>query len=535
MVNRLLRTCPSLSREKNQPEADGRGARTTILSVRTLSGLGWAYLAAACQALLILLVLAILSRLLTPADFGLFGIAWIFMDLATRLGQTGIGHTLIQRDELGDRHVETAFSLSVILGIATGMAIWLLAPFVGRVFDEPVVTRLLRALSAVFVIAGVGVVSGHLLRRNLRFKQVMVADLLAYSVGYGLTATTLAFHGFGVWSVVWGEIVRALVHTATVISYCPPRLRFRPATRETIDLISGGTGLSFVQAFDFIIQTGGHFAVGRWLGATSLGYYTRADRLAWLPFQYIGGSLFEVAFPAMAQRQKQTDRLRVIYLHGTEMLSLVVLPAGIMLLVGAPEIVTVVLGGQWGTTVPVLQILALAAPLRMCGILNVAAVRASGAAYGEAWRQAVHAFLVVLGAWLGSRWGLAGVAAGMVGAQVIAHLLMAQAALSLLGLGWRRLLRCHLPALWAGAWAALALWLTAEGLRTLEWPAMLTLVVETVVWGVTVVTVTYHAPSFARPLSFPWALAHLPFEALGTPGRHMRSGLKWLSASRDPG
>lgn len=518
----------------NQSGAAGSGAGATSLSIRALRGLGWSYLAVACKILLTLLVLAILSRLLTPADFGLFGIAWIFMDLATRLGQTGIGHVLIQRDELGDRHVEAAFMLSVMLGIVTGMVVWLLAPLVGRVFDEPVVTRLLRTLSVAFVIAGVGVVSGHLLRRNLRFKQVMSADLLAYSVGYGLTATILAFHGLGVWSVVWGEIVRVLVHTATVILYSPPRLRLRLAARETTDLVSGGTGLSFIQAFDFIIQTASYFAIGRWLGASSLGHYTRADRLASLPFQYVGGSLFEVAFPAMAQRQKQADRLHVVYLHGTEILLLALLPVGVMLLVGAPEIVATVLGGQWGATVPVLQILALAAPLRTCGLLNVAVVRASGAVYGETWRQAAHAFLVVLGAWFGSRWGLAGVAIGMVGAQIVAHLLMAQAALSLLGLGWRRLLRCHLPALWAGAWVALTLWLTAEGSRALEWPAMLALVVEIVVWGVTVVAATYYAPSFVRPLSFSWVLAHLPFEALGTPGRHLRSGLKWLSAPHDP-
>ena len=519
---------------KDRPEAGGSDVRATSLSIRALSGLGWSYLAVACKALLTLLVLAILSRLLTPADFGLFGIAWIFVDLATRFGQTGIGHVLIQRDDLDDRHVETAFTLSVMLGIVTGMAIWLLAPFVGRVFDEPAVARLLRALSTAFVIAGVGVVSGHLLRRNLRFKQVMVADLVAYLVGYGLTAPMLAFQGFGVWSVVWGEIVRVLVHTATVVLYSPPRLRLRLAARETTDLISGGTGFSLIQAFDFIVQAGGYFAIGHWLGVTPLGYYTRADRLASLPFQYVGGNLFEVAFPAMAQRRKQADRLRVVYLYGTEVLSLAMLPVGVMLLVGAPEIVTVVLGGQWGATVPVLQILALAAPLRTCGILNVAAVRASGAVYGETWRQAAHAFLVVLGAWFGSRWGLAGVAIGMVGAHAIAHLLMAQAALSFLGLGWRRLLRCHLPALWVGAWVALALWLTAQGLRALGWPAMLALAVETVVCGVVAVAVTRHAPSFVRPRSIAWALAHVPFEALGTPGRHVRSGLKWLSASHDP-
>ena len=515
-------------------EAGGDGAHATSLGARALRGVGWSWLTLVVRALLSLLVLAILSRLLTPRDFGLIGMAWVLMELATRFGQTGIGHALIQRGDLTARHVETGFTLSLALGGAMTATVWLLAPLFGRFFDEPMVTRPLQALAIAFVIAGAGVVPGHLLRRNLRFKPLMVADLLAYSVGYGLTATVLAFRGFGVWAFVWGELVRVLVHTGTVILYSPPRLRLRLAAREAADLVFRGAGLSFVQVFDFIVRMGGYFIVGRWLGVTSLGYYTRADRLASLPFQYAGGSLFEVAFPAMAQRQRQVDRLRTVYLHGAEMLSLAMLPMGVMMLVGAPEIVAAVLGGQWDATVSVLQILALAVPFQTCGILNVAAVRASGAVIGETWRQAAHAVLVVLGAWLGSRWGLVGVAVAIVGAQIIAYLLMAQAALPLLGLRWRHLLRCHLPALWTGAWTALALWLAAEGLRALEWPAVLALAVEIVVWGVAVVTAVYHAPSFVRPLSISWALAHLPFEALGAPGRHMRSVLEWLSASHDP-
>ena len=505
------------------------------LSARTLGGVGWSYLNVAGKVLLTLLVLVILSRLLTPGDFGLIGISWILMDLGNRIGMTGIGHAVIQRSELTRSHIAAAFTLSVVIGGVMTVAIWTSAPFFSLVFDEPEVQRLLQVLSVAFVIGGTGVVSGHLLRRNLRFRQLMVADLLAYAVGYGLTATILAFHGFGVWALVWGELVRTSIHTVTVFLYCPPRLRpVWEVREEAADLASRGARISLIQIFEFIVRAGGAFVIGRWLGATSLGYYTRADRLVSIPVEYICGSLFEVAFPAMAQRQGSIDRLRDVYLYAIEMLSLVMFPVSVMILVSAPEIAVVILGGQWDATVPVLQILALAILFQTSGILDVAAVRALGAAHREVRRRAAHAILVVLGAWVGSHWGLTGVAVAIVGAQVAAYLLMAQAALSILGLHWRHLLRCYLPALWAGTWAALALWLVAEGLRALEWPAMLVLAVETVVWGVAVIAVTYHAPSFVRPLSIPWAIARLPFEALGAPGRYLRSGLEWLSAPHDP-
>lgn len=502
------------------------------LGRRTLGALGWSYTTVVSKALLMLLVLATLSRLLAPRDFGLFAIAWILVELAVRFGHSGIGQALIQLDELTDRHVEAGLTLSVAVGGVITATVWLFAPLIGRLFDEPAVTRPLQALAAAFVIVGVGTVSAHLLRRGLRFKQLMAADLVSYLAGYGLTATALAFRGFGVWALVWGELVRALIYTAVVTLYAPPRLRSRLPIRESAEILFPGAGLAVVQFFDSVVRMGSCFVVGRWLGAASLGYYTRADRLASVPFYYVGGSLFEVAFPAMAREQRRLDRLRLVHFHCMELLSLATLPLSVLMFMGAPEIVAVVLGGQWDATVSVLQVLALAIPFQTCGVLNVAAVRANGAVRQETWRQAAHAVLVVLGAWFGSRWGLIGVAVAMVGAQAAAYLIMAQAALSLLGVRWRQLLQRWLPALWAGAWSALALWLTVGWLRALALPGVAALSAEAVVWGAAAAAALVCAPSFARLRSLPWALANFPFDALGPPGRCLRSGLRRLPSSR---
>lgn len=515
-------------------EAGGDRSHATSLGARTLGGIGWSSLTVAIKAALTLLVLAVLSRLLTPNDFGLVGIVWILMEVATRFGQTGIGHALIQRPDLTDAHVGVGFTLSVTLGVAVAAAAWLFAPSFSRLFNEPATSSLLRVLCVAFVIGGVSVVPEHLLRRHLRFKELMVADLLPYAVGYGLTATVLAFRGLGAWAIIWAEIVRVLIRTVIAVLYSPARLRPRLTTREAADLVSPGTGYSFMQVFDFIVRTGGAFVVGRWLGATSLGYYTRADRLASLPFQYLGAHLFEVAFPAMAQRRQRVDLVGVAYLRGVEILLLAVLPVSILTFVSAPGIVAVVLGEQWDEAVPVLRVLALAIPFQTCGILNVAAVRASGAVFRETWRHAVHAFLVAFGAWLGSRWGVTGVAAAIVGAQIVACLLMTQAALSLLGLRAQPLLRCCLPALWASAWAGLALWLTAGPSWTWAPPAGLALLCEVLVWMMAVVGATYYAPPVACLLSLPWVLESVPFDAMGKPGRYLRSGLERLPSVPDP-
>ena len=507
--------------------------RETSLSARTLSGIGWSYLATLIRAFLSLLVLVILARLLTPVDFGLLAIAWIFIMLGNRFGQAFVGPAVIQRAELTDGHIQVGFTLSVLIGFAMAVLIWLFAPFIGDFFREPTASQVLQALSVIFVINGIGSVPTHLLRRDLHFRELMVADTLAYCAGYGFTAVALALQGYGVWSLVWGEIMHKVVHTVMVIRYTRMPLRPCWALREAADLLSRGAGFSLARSFEFIARQGGYFIVGRWLGAASLGYFTRADRLIMLPRNYVGQSLFKVLFPAMAQRQQGTERLATIYLHGSEVLSLVALPVSALLFVCAPEIVSVILGGQWAPVVILLQILAFAVLFQMCDILNFAAIGALGAVYRQAWRQGLHAVLVVGGAWYASRWGLEAVVIVIVGAQVVAYLLLAQLAVSLLSMRWRHLLRCCLPALWAGAWTAAALWLTAGQVRAMELPAGPALVIELLVWLATLIAALYYAPSCLRPVSIKWALTNIPFEVLGAPGSYMRKGCKWLAREKE--
>ena len=199
----------------------------------------------------------------------------------------------------------------------------------------------------------------------------------------------------------------------------------------------------------------------------------------------------------------------------------------------APEIVSVILGGQWDPVVILLQILAFVVLFQMCGILNHAAIGALGAVYRQSWRQGLHALFVVFGAWYASRWGLESVVAVIVVAQVVAYLLLTQLTVSLLVVRWRHLLRCCLPALWVGVWTAAALWLTAGQVRAMELPAVLALALELLVWFAALLAALYYAPSYLRPVSVKWALTNIPFEVLGTPGSYMRKGCKWLSRERE--
>ena len=507
---------------------NGGGPAGAGLTGRTVAGFKWAGLSAVAQAVASLAILAVLSRLLTPADFGVVAIALIFVTAAQVLGYRNLGSAIVQRHDLNERHVAAALTLSGGAGAVLAGALWLLAPPIGRFFAEPAVAPALGAMPLAIAIGGLATVPECLLHRRLRFRALAAAELLSQVLGYGLVAIAMAALDFGVWALVWGSVAREAVFAAMVLAAAPRLPRPGLARREAGEVLRTGAGFSSIAFFELLARQGSRLIVGRSLGAASLGHYTRATALAGFA-GYPGRIVTRVLFPAMAQRQHRTDRLGAVYLHGSEFLALLALPASLMLAVSAPEIVAVVLGAQWDAAVPVLQVLATGAAFRFGGLLNTPVTRAMGTLRRVTWRLALYACVLLAGTVAASRWGLSGVAAAAVFAFAASWLMMTQLALSLLGLGWRCLLQRLLPGLWAGACAAPALWLTAAAVRDAQLPAAVALAAQSVACGGAAALAVWHAPRFARPRFPAWALVQLPFDTLGGPGRRLRIALMQLA------
>ena len=161
-----------------------------------------------------LAILAALSRLLTPVDFGVLAIAVVFVSAAQVLGHRSLGSAIVQRHDLGDRHVAAALALSAGAGGLLAGALWLLAPAIGRLFPEPALAPALGALSLTIAISGLSTVPEHLLRRRLRFRALAAAEFLSQVLGYGLVAIVLAAHGFSAWAAPALWLTAVLVRDA---------------------------------------------------------------------------------------------------------------------------------------------------------------------------------------------------------------------------------------------------------------------------------------------------------------------------------
>jgi PST family polysaccharide transporter len=451
-------------------------------------------------AILQLVVLGVLARLVAPAEFGVMSAALVVIGLSAIASQLGVGPALVQRRELEQRHIDTGFATSVVLGIVLGGLVWLGAPAAAAFFRIGEVEPVLRALAWLFPLQGIATVAESLIKRELRFRWLANVDVISYALGYGAVAITYGLlgglRGGGVWALVMGEIGHNLVRSALLLWRRPPRIHGRPERIAFRDLMYFGGGFTVARIANQLSLEGDNLVVGRFLGPEALGFYGRAYRLMSAPASGFATILDAVLFPAMARVQAEPQRLATAYRRALALIALVILPMSATFVVLAPEIVQVVLGSRWTAVVAPFQILALGMVFRTSARIADSLTRATGAVYRRAWRQVLYATLVIGGAWVGMHWGIAGVAWAVLLALIANFTLMTHLSLAEAKAPWSAVGRAHVPALLLTAVLCPVIWTVAAALRQANVPALAVLVVGGSVVLACALVLTRFVPAF---------------------------------------
>ena len=492
------------------------------LTKRTLTGLKWAYMSTFLRAILQLVVIAALAHLLSPTDFGLLGIALIFTGLAQLISQLGVGPAIIQRNELTERHIRVGFTVSIVFGIVIFVSLCFCAPIVAKFFKNEAVTNVLRGVSIIFVIGSFAVVGEALLRRHLRFKELMVVEVVSFAVGYGIVGISMALMGKGVWSLVGAVNVQRLVHVAIVLYSSSHSFRLLFSPSELKDLLTFGGGFTLARIFNFTALQGDNFVVGRLLGADALGLYSRAYQLMTLPATGFAQVLDKVIFPAMAEIQTEKERLRRVYLRGVEITSMIALPTSVLMFLAAPEIIGTLFGSKWVDAVPVLQILAFGILFRTAYKVSDSLARSLGAVYRRAWRQGIYASMVVAGTILGSIWGLSGVGVAVVLSVFINYLLMSHLSLKLLQVSWMTFVYSHLPSICVSGCFAVLTWSSLHFLRFVEIPDCYVLMGSVVAGFAWIILSFFVLPKRVLGSGVEWVLSNIDIKRSGLAAPFLR-------------
>jgi O-antigen/teichoic acid export membrane protein len=436
------RAPPVLERQGAAVGPPGHTEPETTPRPDVVPGLLWSSLGVAAQFGGQFALLAVLARLLTPADFGLVSASLILIGFMRMLTEGLIGPALTQRKELTGDHVATAFALSLLGGVTAMIVIAMGAPAVAAWFGMAELTPIVRGLSVIFVIQSFAVVPAALLQRHFRFADLAKVELGSFG-SFATVGVILALLGVGAWALVGAHLAQSASRVVLLLRRQPHERTLRVDRLAARDLVRFGSSHTVAGVFNAIALQGDYVIVGRWLSAAALGVYGRAYQLATSPGVLLGTVLDFVLFPRMASFQDDRERLSRNLLVATSLISTLLTPVLALAFVVAPEAIAILLGDGWTEVVVPFRILTLGLVWRTAYKLNDSLAKAAGAVGQRAWRQGVYAAAVVGGGVLGVQWGLAGVATAVLGAILVNYLSMAALSLRITGVGWGPFARAH--------------------------------------------------------------------------------------------
>lgn len=354
----------------------------------------------------------VVARMLAPSDYGLVGMAAIYINLFTLFSEFGIGTAVVTLQDLTEDQVSQLNTLSLLLGLLGFIISAAMAIPLGKFFHAPALPSVVMVLSGGFIVSGIRTVPYSLLQKELRFKLLAVIEGLQ-GIVQALVTLVLAFLGFGYWALVFGILSFSITPTGLVLiwrrqSFAFPKFSsIRKAIVYSRRILIGRLCWASYDNSDFVIA-------GRVLGAASLGAYTLAWTLAHTPLEKLTSLVNRVTPSLFATIQTDYEALRRYLRNITGVMALIIFPATIGMALVAPEFVPLVLGSKWSGVVLPLELLALHALLRSNVLLLAPLLNVIGEERLVMWNSIIAMIVLPISFYIGSHWGTAGIAAGWV-------------------------------------------------------------------------------------------------------------------------
>ena len=390
------------------------------------------------------IVLVILARILSPADFGLVAMLALFVAISGVLIDSGFSQALVQRQQTTATEESTIFFFTVMMGALIAIILSASAPSIAAFYGQPLLEQMTYWMALNLFFNTLAAIHTTLLTKELNFKTITKAGVVAALVSGGV-AVFMALRGWGVWSLVG----QALASTITMVIMLWLLHPWRPQW-----LFSFSSLRAFFKFGGFLLWTGllntlytnlYALLIGKLHTVQEVGFYSQAQRLQQLPVSAMTNVIGRVAFPIFAAAADDKARLVRGLRKGMTSVMFINVPLMLMLMFLAEPLMLTLLGGQWLPSVPVMQVLAVGGLLWPLHALNVNVLKAQGHSALNARIQLVKLTIGITLLLIASPYGILAIAYGQVVASFLAFFVNAHYTRIFLGYGGLAQLRDVMP------------------------------------------------------------------------------------------
>lgn len=347
------------------------------LRQKVVRGTFWLLLERCSSQLVTFGVGIVLARLLTPTDYGTIALLGIFTAVAAVLVDSGFGRALIQKKDATELDFNSVFYLS--LGITTVLyaVLFLIAPWVARFYGIPELKPILRIVSVTLFFNAINSIQNAELNRKLLFHLSFRISLFS-TIAASVSGLTLAFLGYGVWTLVWSWIVAGLVGVISRWFF----IAWRPRWMFSWAALKPLWGYGWKLVCSALLDTGFNnlygLIIGKCYSRADLSFVNKGRNIPELLMTNVNGTLGGVAFPALVQMQNDRIRLREAMRRMMVISTFLVFPLMTIFAVTAHNMILFLYGEKWLPAVPYAMIACFTFALWPFHTINLQAMQAMG-------------------------------------------------------------------------------------------------------------------------------------------------------------
>lgn len=280
---------------------------TVDLKNQTIKSMIWSAIQRFGTLILSFITNLVLARFLSPDDFGCIGILTVFISLCETLIDSGLGASLIQKDNPSDSDYSTVFWVNLSLSFFLYFIIFISAPFISRFYNIDILSQILR-VKGIIIIEALRLIQFAYLKKSLNLKKISKVYISAALIS-SIVGILSAILGYGVWALVIKNIFEQLLRTVLmcVKSKLKPKFIFSWTSFKEMFSFSG---LMLITSIVMTIyQNSIQLIMGKICPPNELGYYTQAKKLEEVPVSGLNTVVNQVSFPVFSKIKNDKQKI----------------------------------------------------------------------------------------------------------------------------------------------------------------------------------------------------------------------------------
>lgn len=292
----------------------------------------------------------VMARFLAPSDYGAVGMLAIFFAISQTFIDSGFSAALIRKKEPTEDDYCTTFYFNIAISLIVYAILFCIAPWVAVFFNLPVLSPVLRVQAVTLIINAIMAVQVAMLNIKLDFKSLAKRNVTA-SIFSGICGVIFAYLGYGIWALVFQQIIAAVVNLVFICVVCRwiPKAKFNFLSFRELGVF--GSRLLASGLLHTIYSNLTTFAIGKFYSAKDLGFYSRGVQFAHVPNYAINGVLGTVTYPILAKIQDDETRLIHVYRKYIRVTSLCIFIFSGLICALAKPIILLTLTEKWADAI----------------------------------------------------------------------------------------------------------------------------------------------------------------------------------------